>query len=529
MNIQDDMQNNQNFQTEEARAAPFHKIEQVLIKSKLCCFSNREDRINFIGNVSLSTNPTYIGSLLSNAIVLSYVQSSTTGQYPCLPMPLQMFMTPKVENVYVFRTKKTGSTFNLLGEKEYDEFCKKIIDVQQTIKMVQFQTAKKRFWEFLQIYEWYIQKIDNTCFTLNIEFNKYELKLQKNNEGITLNNLFEWCSKANVYLTNKFFLKSTFEEIMEVISDNDNKHKSPVEEDQKVEEYEKDKVVLEENKDDEIVEEEDDKVEEDDNDKKLLEDDKEKEVLEDEELGEEVEEDEAEEKDDNGGLEEDDEKVVEDDNNNELLEDDEDKELLEDDTNNEIVDANNNNVNNSIETASHKKKGADSVIDSDRNIITRDDVSIHTDEELQANDNNQNSNDTSTDANFENVVLLGMTTADLVDIGYKFNRSQNSSELVNCVLKRVNSSSGGKKMETNLARDTLRVTMVMNHPSVSSVYTVSLANVSDVKYHKNHISCNFTDSRRFVRRLKEQGFGADGNKIGYLIMDYFWFQPVRMQ
>ena len=131
--------------------------------------------------------------------------------------------------------------------------------------------------------------------------------------------------------------------------------------------------------------------------------------------------------------------------------------------------------------------------------------------------------------NFENVVLLGMTTADLVDIGYKFNRSQNSSELVNCVLKRVNSSSGGKKMETNLARDTLRVTMVMNHPSVSSVYTVSLANVSDVKYHKNHISCNFTDSRRFVRRLKEQGFGADGNKIGYLIMDYFWFQSVRMQ
>ena len=491
MNIQDDMQTNQNFQTEEARAAPFHKIEQVLIKSKLCCFSNREDRINFIGNVSLSTNPTYIGSLLSNAIVLSYVQSSTTGQYPCLPMPLQIFMTPKVENVYVFRTKKTGSTFNLLGEKEYDEFCKKIIDVQETIKMVRFRTARKRFWEFLQIYEWYIQKIDNTCFTLNIEFNKYEaissyeLKLQKNNEGITLNNLFEWCSKANVYLTNKFSLKSTFEEIMEVISDNDNKHKSPVEEDQKVEEYEKDKVVLEENKDDEIVEEEDDKVEEDDNDKKLLEDDKEKEVLEDEELGEEVEEDEAEEKDDNGGLEEDDEKVVEDDNNNELLEDDEDKELLEDDTNNEIVDANNNN--------------------------------------------NQNSNDTSTNANFENVVLLGMTTADLVDIGYKFNRSQNSSELVNCVLKRVNSSSGGKKMETNLARDTLRVTMVMNHPSVSSVYTVSLANVSDVKYHKNHISCNFTDSRRFVRRLKEQGFGADGNKIGYLIMDYFWFQPVRMQ
>ena len=199
------------------------------------------------------------------------------------------------------------------------------------------------------------------------------------------------------------------------------------------------------------------------------------------------------------------------------------------DTNNEIVDANNNNVNNSIETASHKKNGADSVIDSDRNIITQDDVSIHTDEELQANDNNQNSNDTSTDANFENVVLLGMTTADLVDIGYKFNRSQNSSELVNCVLKRVNSSSGGKKMETNLARDTLRVTMVMNHPSVSSVYTVSLANVSDVKYHKNHISCNFTDSRRFVRRLKEQGFGADGNKIGCLIMDYYWFQSVRMQ
>ena len=75
------MQNNQNFQTEEARAAPFFKIEQVLIKSNLSCFSNREDRMNFIGNVSLITNPTYIGLLLSNAIVLSYVQSSTTGTH----------------------------------------------------------------------------------------------------------------------------------------------------------------------------------------------------------------------------------------------------------------------------------------------------------------------------------------------------------------------------------------------------------------------------------------------------------------
>ena len=150
MNIQDDMQNNQNFQTEEARAAPFYKIEQVLIKSNLVCFSNRENRINFIGNVSLSTNPTYIALLLSNAIVLSYVQSSTTGKQPCLPVPLQMFMTPTVENAYVFCTKKTGFAFSL-GKKEYDEFCKKIIDVQQTIKMVQFQTAKKRFWEFLKI------------------------------------------------------------------------------------------------------------------------------------------------------------------------------------------------------------------------------------------------------------------------------------------------------------------------------------------------------------------------------------------
>ena len=198
------------------------------------------------------------------------------------------------------------------------------------------------------------------------------------------------------------------------------------------------------------------------------------------------------------------------------------------DTNNEIVDANNNNVNNSIETASHKKNGADSVIDSDRNIITQDDVSIHTDEELQANDNNQNSNDTSTDANILNVVLLGMATADLVSIGYKEDRSQNPPELVDCILKQVDRSTSGK-METNLGRDTLRVTMVMNHPTVGSVHTVSLANKSDVKYHKNHISCNFTDSRRFVRRLKEQGFGADGNKIGCLIMDYYWFQSVRMQ
>ena len=199
------MQNNQNFQTEEARAAPFHKIEQVLIKSNLCCFSNWEDRINFIGNVSLSTNPTYIGSLLSNAIVLSYVQSSITGQYSCLPTPLQMFMTPTVENAYIFCTKKTISPFETLGEKEYVEFCKKIIDVQETIKMVKFRTARKRFWEFLQIYEWYIQKIDNTCFTLNLEFNKYELKLQKNNESIveTFNYLMKWCSKANAIYFDK--------------------------------------------------------------------------------------------------------------------------------------------------------------------------------------------------------------------------------------------------------------------------------------------------------------------------------------
>ena len=195
------------------------------------------------------------------------------------------------------------------------------------------------------------------------------------------------------------------------------------------------------------------------------------------------------------------------------------------DTNNEIVDANNNNVNNSIEAASHEKNGADSVIDSDKNIITQDDVSIHTDEELQANDNNQNSNDSST----VNVVLLGMMTADLVDIGYKDNRSQNQSELVDCVLKQVDRSTGGKKMETNLGRDTLRVMMVMNQPSVGSVHTVSLVDVSDVKYNKNHISCNFTDSRRFVQKLKYHGFGANGNKIDFLIMDYYWFQSVRMQ
>ena len=197
------MQNYKNFQTKEARATPFYKIEQVLIESNLCCFLNRENCINFIGNVSLSTNPTYIGSLLSNAIVLSYVQSSTTGQYPCLPMPLQMFMTSTVENAYIFCTKKTISPFETLGEKEYVEFCKKIIDVQETIKMVKFRTARKRFWEFLQIYEWYIQKIDNTCFTLNIEFNKYELKLQKNNEGITLNNLSEWSFRGDSFCHRK--------------------------------------------------------------------------------------------------------------------------------------------------------------------------------------------------------------------------------------------------------------------------------------------------------------------------------------
>ena len=199
------------------------------------------------------------------------------------------------------------------------------------------------------------------------------------------------------------------------------------------------------------------------------------------------------------------------------------------DTNNEIVDANNNNVNNSIETASHEKNGADSVIDSDKNIITQDDPSVHTDEELQANDNNQNSNDNSTLANNQNVLLLGMATADLVSIGYKEDRSQSPPELVECVLRQVNGSTGGKKMETNLGRDTLRVTMVMNHPSVGSVHTVSLANKSDVKYNENHISSNFTDSRRFVQRLKKEGFGADGIKIDCLIMDYYWFQSVRMQ
>ena len=446
------MQTNQNFQTEEARAAPFHKIEQVLIKSKLCCFSNREDRINFIGNVSLSTNPTYIGSLLSNAIVLSYVQSSTTGQYPCLPMPLQMFMTPKVENVYVFRTKKTGSTFNLLGEKEYDEFCKKIIDVQETIKMVKFRTAQKRFWEFLQIYEWYIKKIDGSCFTLNQEFKKYQVKLQKNNKGIieTFDSLSEWCLKANASLKNKFSSQNTFEEIIGVISDNDNKHESQKDE--------KEKKVLAEKNDEEDAEKEDENHEEDY--KKVEEEDNDEE--DDEEMGEE----------DDKSFEEENEKVVED--------NDGDEELSE------------------------------------------------VDEDTEENDDADDAN-TDIMANIQNVVLLGMMTADLVDIGYKDNRSQNQSELVDCVLKQVDRSTGGKKMETNLGRDTLRVMMVMNQPFVGSVHTVSLVDVSDVKYNKNHISCNFTDSRRFVRRLKEQGFGADGNKIGYLIMDYFWFQSVRMQ
>ena len=451
MNIQDDMQNNQNFQTEEARAAPFYKIEQVLIKSNLVCFSNRENRINFIGNVSLSTNPTYIALLLSNAIVLSYVQSSTTGKQPCLPVPLQMFMTPTVENAYVFCTKKTGFVFPL-GKKEYDEFCKKIIDVQQTIKMVQFQTAKKRFWEFLQIYEWYIKKIDGSCFTLNQEFKKYQVKLQKNNKGIieTFDSLSEWCLKANVFLKNKFSLQNTFEEIIGVISDNDNKHESQKDE--------KEKKVLAEKNDEEDAEKEDENHEEDY--KKVEEEDNDEE--DDEEMGEE----------DDKSFEEENEKVVEDnDGDEELSGDDEDTE------------------------------------------------------------ENDDADDANTDimANIQNVVLLGMMTADLVDIGYKDNRSQNQSELVDCVLKQVDRSTGGKKMETNLGRDTLRVMMVMNQPFVGSVHTVSLVDVSDVKYNKNHISCNFTHSRRFVQRLKKEGFGADGIKIDCLIMDYYWFQSVRMQ
>ena len=451
MNIQDDMQNNQNFQTEEARAAPFYKIEQVLIKSNLVCFSNRENRINFIGNVSLSTNPTYIALLLSNAIVLSYVQSSTTGKQPCLPVPLQMFMTPTVENAYVFCTKKTGFVFPL-GKKEYDEFCKKIIDVQQTIKMVQFQTAKKRFWEFLQIYEWYIKKIDGSCFTLNQEFKKYQVKLQKNNKGIieTFDSLSEWCFKANASLKNKFSSQNTFEEIIGVISDNDNKHESQKDE--------KEKKVLAEKNDEEDAEKEDENHEEDY--KKVEEEDNDEE--DDEEMGEE----------DDKSFEEENEKVVEDnDGDEELSEDDEDTE------------------------------------------------------------ENDDADDANTDimANIQNVVLLGMMTADLVDIGYKDNRSQNQSELVDCVLKQVDRSTGGKKMETNLGRDTLRVMMVMNQPFVGSVHTVSLVDVSDVKYNKNHISCNFTDSRRFVQKLKDHGFGANGNKIDFLIMDYYWFQSVRMQ
>ena len=452
MNIQDDMQNNQNFQTEEARAAPFYKIEQVLIKSNLVCFSNRENRINFIGNVSLSTNPTYIALLLSNAIVLSYVQSSTTGKQPCLPVPLQMFMTPTVENAYVFCTKKTVSPFNILREKDYDEFCKKINDVQETIKMVKFRTAQKRFWEFLQIYEWYIKKIDGSCFTLNQEFKKYQVKLQKNNKGIieTFDSLSEWCLKANASLKNKFSSQNTFEEIIGVISDNDNKHESQKDE--------KEKKVLAEKNDEEDAEKEDENHEEDY--KKVEEEDNDEE--DDEEMGEE----------DDKSFEEENEKVVEDnDGDEELSGDDEDTE------------------------------------------------------------ENDDADDANTDimANIQNVVLLGMMTADLVDIGYKDNRSQNQSELVDCVLKQVDRSTGGKKMETNLGRDTLRVMMVMNQPFVGSVHTVSLVDVSDVKYNKNHISCNFTDSRRFVQKLKDHGFGANGNKIDFLIMDYYWFQSVRMQ
>ena len=469
MNIQDDMQNNQNFQTEEARAAPFFKIEQVLIKSNLSCFSNREDRMNFIGNVSLITNPTYIGLLLSNAIFLSYVQSSITGKYPCLPVPLQMFMTPtSVQNAYVFCTKKTGSTFNLLRKEDYDEFCKKINDVQETIKMVKFRTAINRFWEFLQIYEWYIQKIDNTFFTLNLEYDKYELKLQKNNEGIieTFNSLPEWCSKANEYLANKFSSQISFDAIIGLISDNDNKHESQKDE--------KEKKVLAEKNDEEDAEKEDENHEEDY--KKVEEEGNDEE--DDEEMGEE----------DDKSFEEENERVVEDnDGDEELLEDDEDTEE-NDDANTDII--------------------------MDENIINNDDRRSNKSGKL---DNNQN------------VLLLGMATADLVSIGYKEDRSQSPPELVECVLRQVNGSTGGKKMETNLGRDTLRVTMVMNHPSVGSVHTVSLANKSDVKYDENHISSNFTDSRRFVQRLKEVGFGADGNKIDCLIMDYYWFQSVRMQ
>ena len=497
------MQKNQNFLTNEARAAPFYKIEQVLIESKIFCFLTRDDRINFIGNVSLSTNPTYIGLLLSNAIVLSYVQSSTTGKQPCLPVPLQMFMTPTVENAYVFCTKKTGSAFSL-GKKEYDEFCKKINHVQRTIKMVQFQTAKKRFWEFLQIYEWYIKKIDGSCFTLNQEFKKYQVKLQKNNKGIieTFDSLSEWCLKANASLKNKFSSQNTFEEIIGVISDNDNKHESQKDE--------KEKKVLAEKNDEEDAEKEDEnheedykKVEEEDNDEEDDEemgeehesqkDEKEKKVL-----AEKNDEEDAEKEDENH--EEDYKKVEEEDNDEE-----DDEEMGEED-------------DKSFEEENEKvveDNGGDEELSGD-------------DEDTEENDDADDAN-TDIMANIQNVVLLGMMTADLVDIGYKDNRSQNQSELVDCVLKQVDRSTGGKKMETNLGRDTLRVMMVMNQPSVGSVHTVSLVDVSDVKYNKNHISCNFTDSRRFVQKLKDHGFGANGNKIDFLIMDYYWFQSVRMQ
>ena len=107
-----------------------------------------------------------------------------------------VYDTDSSKCICILHEKNRFLRLTLLREKEYDEFCKKINDVQETIKMVKFRTAQKRFWEFLQIYEWYIKKIDGSCFTLNQEFKKYQVKLQKNNKGIieTFDSLSEWCS-----------------------------------------------------------------------------------------------------------------------------------------------------------------------------------------------------------------------------------------------------------------------------------------------------------------------------------------------
>ena len=85
-------------------------------------------------------------------------------------------------------------------------------------------------------------------------------------------------------------------------------------------------------------------------------------------------------------------------------------------------------------------------------------------------------------------------------------------------------------MGQNIAHDSLQVMMVKRHLTVESVYTVSLASANDEKYDTNHICSDFTNSRNFVKDLKQKcGFGVNGKKIDCIFLDYFWCQSVRMQ